>query len=208
MIEMTSKLRATRTFACTLLAGLGFSLVPTAEAAFTITMREVGSDVVATGSGSINTAGFTSSTSSSFHGMVLPSAWIVVAPTSTMMVTAYQPLTGPTSIGPGTTQVNASSGSGDGAGVDFSSGGIGVPQGYVSGAPLSGTSLWNGTTLAGLGVTPGTYVWSWGSGENADSFTLIVQQPTVGVPTLSQWGLMTMLALVGLAGLHALRRQV
>jgi len=37
-----------------------------------------------------------------------------------------------------------------------------VPSGYASGAPISSSSTWNGQTLAGLGLTPGTYVFDYG----------------------------------------------
>ena len=46
-----------------------------------------------------------------------------------------------------------------------------VPTGYVSGNPLSGRAIYSGKTLATLGVTPGTYVWTWGAGAN-QNFTL------------------------------------
>jgi hypothetical protein len=53
-----------------------------------------------------------------------------------------------------------------------------VPAGYVSGAPLSSTSTFSGKSLSSLRINPGTYTWSWGSGENADSLTLqIVPEP-------------------------------
>lgn len=53
-----------------------------------------------------------------------------------------------------------------------------VPSSYTSGA-MSGYSRWSGKTLSSLGVTPGTYVWSWGSGGwGGDSVTLTVQTPT------------------------------
>ena len=44
-----------------------------------------------------------------------------------------------------------------------------LPAGYVSGAALSSTSTWTGQTLATLGVTVGTYTWTFGSGASADS---------------------------------------
>ena len=49
-----------------------------------------------------------------------------------------------------------------------------VPFGYVSGEPLSGSATYSDTTFDELGMEVGTYVWSWGSDETADSFTLIV----------------------------------
>lgn len=67
-----------------------------------------------------------------------------------------------------------------------------VPLGYVSGSPLLDTATYAGQTLGSLGVTPGTYVWTWGTGADADSFTLIA---TVAEP--STWAMM----LLGFAGL-------
>jgi len=67
--------------------------------------------------------------------------------------------------------------------------------GYVSGNPLSDTSTYNNATFASLGVTPGTYVWTWGTGTHADSFTLQIGPAAVPEPAS-----LTVLAL-GLAGL-------
>ena len=44
---------------------------------------------------------------------------------------------------------------------------IGVPQGYISGDPLRNTTSWINATYASLGMTPGVYTWSWGSGADA-----------------------------------------
>jgi hypothetical protein len=49
-----------------------------------------------------------------------------------------------------------------------------VPGGYISGTPLAGTATFSGTTLVAMGATPGTYVWTWGSGNTADSLTLLI----------------------------------
>ena len=78
-----------------------------------------------------------------------------------------------------------------------------MPQGYVSGASLSSTSTYNGATLLSLGVTPGTYTWTWGTGVDADSFTL--QIGPAGVPDAG-----STLPLPGFAslGLVALRRKL
>jgi hypothetical protein len=62
------------------------------------------------------------------------------------------------------------SGDGDIVGINHTS--LLVPTGYVSGSALSDTNTFDGATFATLDVTPGTYVWTWGSGADADSFTL------------------------------------
>jgi hypothetical protein len=47
-------------------------------------------------------------------------------------------------------------------------------------AALSDSMTFNNATLASLGVTPGTYVWSWGTGLANQNFTL--QIGAAGVP--------------------------
>ena len=75
-----------------------------------------------------------------------------------------------------------------------------VPFEYVPGDPLSGTSVYARATFASLGVTPGTYVWTWGSGANADSLTLQIGH----APAVSEPASMALLAL-GVAGLGVRR---
>jgi len=76
-----------------------------------------------------------------------------------------------------------------------------VPDGYTSNTRLTTSSTYTGATLASLGVTPGTYVWSWGSGATADSLTLqICNNDDTGVRA----GFETLL-FTGLAGIGAPR---
>ena len=75
-----------------------------------------------------------------------------------------------------------------------------MPQGYVSGAALSDSMTFNNATFASLGVTPGTYVWSWGQGAN-QRFTLIIGAVPDGGSTISLLG-------CALLGLAALRRKL
>jgi hypothetical protein len=49
-------------------------------------------------------------------------------------------------------------------------------MGYVSGTALSDMAIYSGQTFATLGVTPGTYVWKWGTGAN-QNFTLQIEAP-------------------------------
>jgi hypothetical protein len=66
-----------------------------------------------------------------------------------------------------------------------------VPNDYNSGDLLNGSSIYAGESMATLGITPGEYTWTWGSGVNADS--LIV---TAAIPEPRTYA-----ALVGLAAL-------
>ena len=83
-----------------------------------------------------------------------------------------------------------------GAGILVSGGFLVVPLGYVSGAPLLDTSTYNNSTFASLGITPGTYTWTWGSGVDADSF-IINAGPTGSVPDSGR-SLLLLLMAVGL----------
>jgi len=79
--------------------------------------------------------------------------------------------------------------------------GLEVPAGYHSGDPLSGSSIWNNTTLARLGVTPGIYTWTWGTVADP-SITVDVQAapaPEPSSPALLGAGLLGL-------GLASLRR--
>jgi VPDSG-CTERM motif len=115
-------------------------------------------------------------------------------------------MTGPTSFGSGGFSP-ADFGSGDAVGTNpfsfFSTRNLFVPERYVSGTALSSTATWNGATFASLGVTPGTYVWTWGIGLPNQNFTLIIGGFGVpdGASTVSLLGF-------GLLGLVALRRKL
>jgi hypothetical protein len=59
-----------------------------------------------------------------------------------------------------------------------------VPAGYVSGTALSDSATYSGATFATLGVTPGTYVWTWGTGAN-QNFTLKILTAILPATTLT-----------------------
>jgi hypothetical protein len=140
---------------------------------FTMTLDQVGSNVVATGSGAFNLTGLTL-----FGQFLLPQQGQIIASIGFIgrggsVSDLYRGVTGPTNFGQGGVFL-ANAASGDAAGIQ----GLGppqfwVPQGYVSGAALSNSLTFNNATFASLGVTPGTYVWSWGAGAN-QNFTLVI----------------------------------
>ena len=143
-----------------------------ARAEFIVNITQVGSDVVATGSGTLNTAALTSvpvgSTGLEDYGINASSAFVVIGAGAPETFTGFS---GPTSFGPGPFTLFDSA-TGDATGINGSADYLATPDGYVSGDPLSGTMTRDDTTIAGLGLTPGTYTWTWGSGPTADSFVL------------------------------------
>jgi hypothetical protein len=74
-----------------------------------------------------------------------------------------------------------------------------VPQGYAS-AALSDSMTFNNATFASLGVTPGTYVWTWGTGLENQNFTLVIGG--AGVPDGGSKVSLLGCALLGLGGLR------
>jgi hypothetical protein len=121
-------------------------------------------------------------------------------------------LSGPTIFGPppfgpfffGPFETFASSGSGDMVGIAATSSSqfhgvtLSVPRGYVSGTALSDSATYNGKTFATLRVTPGTYVWTWGTGANQNFTLQILPGPNISnFSTRADVGTMDNVAIAG-----------
>jgi hypothetical protein len=52
-----------------------------------------------------------------------------------------------------------------------------LPTDYVSGTALLSSATWYNETFGSLGLAPGSYVYSWGLGIEADSLTLNIVDP-------------------------------
>ncbi|MBV8782054.1 MAG: PEP-CTERM sorting domain-containing protein, partial [Phycisphaerae bacterium] len=98
---------------------------------------------------------------------------IAVGANGNQQVTFYKGVSGPTSFGSGGV-TSVSSGSGNTFGVIGSAGELFVPSSYA-GTPVSATDTFTGKTFANLGLSTGTYTYTWGSGPNADSLTLVIE---------------------------------
>jgi len=172
------------------------------RAGIIMTATEVGSDVVISGSGTVNLADLTRFSSNARSTSLVWPNIPVFQVGANASVDVYQSLSGPRSFGPGMTanspSVNAT---GDlfGLNTNFTALLLTVPANYVSGTTLSGAGTFRDASIASLGMTPGTYVWTWGAGANADSMTLrigpsaVVPEPSAVVPEP------TTLALTGVA---------
>jgi len=165
-----------------------------AQAGFIMSIQQVGSDVVETGSGTINLSGLSDQAGANDPGTLWLSfpagSFFVAGPAVPGNTEFYKGISGLSSFGSGGL-FTANSGTGDLVGV-IANDGIYVPSGYVSGAALSDTSTFTSETLAGLGLTTGVYTWTWGTGATADSFQLDIGQSSTPEP--STFGLLALAA--------------
>lgn len=181
---------------------------PAAQAAFIVTFAQEGQDVVARGAGSFNTSSFRPAQSvGTFKpgaSGAVPVAITGAEAASDVYLSTY---TGPASLGTGRYR-DATRGAGPLAGFvvsDPTQATFFLPVGYVSGQALSNSATFTSQTFASLGLTPGRYVFNWGAGASADTFTVAVSAVAVGAPGGA--GLVGVgLAGVGLMGVLARRR--
>jgi hypothetical protein len=180
--------------------GLCVGLAVPAQAGFIVTLQQVGANVVATSSGSIDTTDLSPESTSSLRSGVIPNAGsISIGTPSFQSVNVYIGISGPGSFGSGGGTFPSSSGSGDNVAI-VDGDELLVSVGYVSGTPLSDMSTYDNATFASLGVTPGTYEWTWGTGAN-QNFTLDIEVATATPEPAS-----LPLLVIGLAGLGMVLR--
>ncbi|WP_213771265.1 PEPxxWA-CTERM sorting domain-containing protein [Bradyrhizobium sp. dw_78] len=176
-----------------------FSALSDARAAAVITIDQVGSDVIATGSGTINLTDLPiigeDSESANVSKEGGASTILALGGMGSTKGSLTSLVAGPSSFGNPSGLYFASSASGDHFGILEGRPGaqLILPSNYVSGTALSDTTIWDNMTLAGLGFTDGAYVWTWGTGVNADSLTLEIG----AVPEPSTWAMM----ILGFCGL-------
>jgi len=180
-----------------MLTGPGLS-APPAQAGYIMSLAEVGTSVVAAGSGTIDLADLTPLGLHVGLPLVEPNAAIIYTGGAFYQANdGYAGLIGPTNFGTGGQTFASDSGPGQSGfvGIAGAVGFLAVPAFYISNNPLSSDTIWDNASLTSLGVTPGIYTWTWGTGVHADSFTLEVE--AVPAPLIGH-GLPVLLAVGGL----------
>lgn len=166
--------------------------VQPALAAVTINIQEVGGDVIATTSGSLRRDQQITFQGPSLGASIGPSSGSFLSAAGPMDIIIYSGFYelgdfpfGPYQFGTG----SYTQGVGTGDVVMFSEGSrlFGVPQGYISGAPLAAITTFAAQTIGSLGLTPGAYVYHLNGGATSDTITLNIAAP---VPEPSAWAMM------------------
>jgi PEP-CTERM motif-containing protein len=178
--------------AACLISAFAFAAVaaPTAQAAFVATFQEIGSNVVETGSGALDLTDLKLSGGIFTKSFVAPNEPGYAAGTPGDLGDIYDgALAGPANWGPGSFIV-ANSSSGDLVALVPSGAEIIVPDGYAGGV-LSQSSTYLNASFSSLGLTPGDYVYSWGTGDHFDTFKINVGPP-LPVPEPSTWAMLAL----------------
>lgn len=167
----------------------GILAATAANAALVINISQVGLDVVVAGSGRINTAGLTNYGAGPSPTGVGGAYGLAVVGINGGYSDGYgYAFTNPGTFGTGDGTI-ADSGNGSNFGLiggsDYNA--IYLPINYISGTALSGTSLFNNTTLASLGLTIGSYVFNV---SNGDTVTVNIGPVAAAVPETATWAMM------------------
>jgi hypothetical protein len=171
-----------------------------ARAELVIDINQQGSNVVATGFGTVDTSDLTPVATGAGTASVFGNSGTVVINSGNFV--AYT-VSGPTSFGSvGGADASSSSGSVFGLFGFFQQ--MILPTGYISDSFISGTEQFNNTTIAGLELTPGTYTYTFGTGQDADSVVVNIGNVSA-VPEPSTWA-MLILGFMGI-GFMAYRRK-
>ena len=203
-MELVNRIASAAVIGAAMLIGSSLS-APPAQAAYIVDLTQEGSNVVATGSGTLDVSDltFVINESGAYGAVIQPSGGVIVIGPVSASVDDYTGVTGPANFGSGSVNF-PNSGSGDLVGIFGSDRRLDVPAGYVSGNALSDTSTCDNASFSSLGVTPGTYKWTWGSGADADSFTLKIG--AAAIPEPSTWAMMLLgFTAVGVAGYRRAR---
>jgi hypothetical protein len=187
-----------------ILALAAFALTTSsANAEFIITIQEQGPDVKVTGSGTIDTFALTPFPTTAVQpAQLTPNVGsLSVGVGNAATLESFTGFSGPSNFGPGLTHISDSA-TGDYVALIIDLPNVlTIPTTSPAGSPLSDAATYNNSTLSSLGLTPGTYDWTWGSGAHADSLELRIEQPVPEPSTLVMSSI-----LLGVFGVGGLRK--
>lgn len=178
-----------------------------AQARYTIGFAQVGNNVVATGSGSFDLTTLSKLNDGITGANLQPSSGQVLLGSTTNVVESRY--TNVTSTGAGFGMAGMTvptSASGSVVKLSFGIGFIYLPTNYISGTELGiSTETYANQTFSTLGLTSGTYTMNWGSGQYADSASVIIPSAALApaAPEPAVWGLMVL----GFGAVGGMRRR-
>lgn len=141
---------------------------------FNVTITQVGNDVVWSGSGSFNLTELTLEGPDTMVGGYSASNAVWAIGPSTSVDKYSGTITYPTNFGSGGSGVTSNTGSTFGILPGGSGRLLYVPSGYTSNTNISGTSTYANTTISAMGLSGGTYTWSWGSAPNTSTLVMVI----------------------------------
>lgn len=158
-----------------------------APSGYTINIYESGSDVIWSGSGTLNITDLTYNGNQNVGpGFDIANGLFGIGPSNiTGDLYSGTTLTKPNDLGPGGGGGPYTNATGDYFGI-FSVTGVlrvAVPSGYTSGTYISQSTTYTGQTLSSLGLTQGTYTYNWGTGANAQSVNVLIGNGVGVTPT-------------------------
>ena len=153
---------------------------PGPTASYLITIKEVGSNVVMAGSGTLNiddltlVAGATGPMGGA--GLGVNSATFILGANGGYYDLYSGILTNPGNFGTGS-GIGSNSSAGDIVGLIYNGAPphmLIVPVGYNSGSYLTSSQTFNNKSFSSLGLATGTYSYTWGTGSNAEILSVVV----------------------------------
>lgn len=164
------------------------SIGTSAHSAVVIDVQQVGSDVIATTSGSLNLDGLVSFGDN--FGVPRFRSDSAIFYTSFGPADVYGLVAGPSNFGAGFITIL-----GDGSGSTFgiAPNVVSVPEGYISHGSLFATTTFKSLTFANLGLNLGTYVFK----TPSDTITVNIGSTIAAVPEPATW-IMMMLGMGGI----------
>lgn len=159
-----------------------------ARAAFVYTFTQIGPDVHLSGAGTFDFSDLGLFSTGVSHGVYTnPTHGIVASGQNGIIVNQYSGITGPTNFGAGAANILATSTTGNFLYIGAITHSIAVADTYWATTPIANSAIYAGQSFASMGLTVGTYVFTWGEGEHADSLTVNVSD---AVPEPSTWALL------------------